>query len=186
MSRDKEINRRLLDPEFHGSLDEMTPETPVALARRMVAKSKRRLLLLTIATCLTWIAATTAGVVLAGYYFDGIKNNMSLNEYRYASAHVKLEELRAGQRDNSYKVDDYLDEKQSGELKSSIRAIHLTNERMMVLTQATMILTGLAALLSVWLITASRRCTMKQVNTNLASLCEQLREMSELPEPTIG
>ena len=85
-TRKHEIERRLLDPQFTGSLEPDT-ESPILLARRIVAKEKRRLCVLTIATCLAWVAATSAGVGVAAFYFNGVMHNMPFYEYRYAKAH---------------------------------------------------------------------------------------------------
>lgn len=174
-----EIARLLVDPAFDGSLESQSEaKAPIELARNIVTKSTSRLRWLTAITCLAWIAATSAGVGLAAIYFDGYERNMPFHEYRFAKGHDLLEQKRTGDRVNSYKAADFLTPEELIQYESGARAVHETNEMMMILSQFTFLLFGVSALLSIWLITASRRCTMRQINANLASLTLEIKAIA--------
>lgn len=175
----REMASRLIDPNFKGAIDSLDP---IEVARSAAAKSKRRLSILTVMTCLAWIAATSTGVAVAHYYFEQVQHNLPFNMYRYASGHAKIEaerDAKGEDRSLSYSPKDYLTEKEYREYSNGSRNFSTANDNMLVLSQATMILTGIAALLSVWLIIASRRCTLKDINVNLASICHELSAMSQ-------
>lgn len=184
----RQVAQRLSDPAFNGSFEPPPPpeaESAIELARAIVTKSRSRLKWLTIATCLAWIVATAAGIALAYLYFDKFRNSMPNHEYRLAKAHEIMREKLGPEHRSSYSPKALLSDAEYREYEYGYKLIQDGNESMMLFSQATILLFGIAALLSVWLISASRRCTMKQINANLASLALDLRALSVEPTPDV-
>jgi len=140
---------------------------PVKLAHDLAARSRRRVLWLTAATALAWIVACGAAIWTVEIYFNEIQRNMPFQEYRYAQLHEEIEGIPW----------DELTERQQREISARERAVDRANELMMVLSQASIGLFGVAALLSIWLILASRRATLRQINANLLTITTELRTL---------
>ena len=181
----REISRRLLDPEFTGSLDpppapeiESIAEDPIAMARKVASRSKRRVTILTWATSIAWILAIAAGCAVAFFYSMTASAN-AMYGYSYSKARVKINQLRekAGDRGSDLPT-RYLNEAELREYYDAARGKTKIQRWRMNWTLTASLLTGFAALMSVRLITSSRRCTMKQINANLAAICHELKSMS--------
>lgn len=164
----QDINRRIGDPEFDGSFQSKPAKDPMDVARHILRRERMWLRVLTVATCLTWVAATAAGIALAHFYFDRQARQMALLEYRMAKTH---EETFEGQEPAEISQD------QKRSYSNDRRNIGRVYDVLMLWTQAAITLAGVAALLSVWLVIASRRVSLKQINVSLASLSENLESL---------
>lgn len=180
----REVDRRLTDPSFAGSFESSdTTDGPLALARQIVSRDRFRVRCLALATVAVWLAATISGVWLAFLFVHESQEHFIGSAYRLALAQDRLNNAtRGADADGDGLI--FLDPRLK-ELTEEYEKAHATvddfSSVLMYLTQGTILLAGVAALLSVWLVLASRRATLKQINVGLASVSEQLKILTERP-----
>jgi hypothetical protein len=166
------------NPQTHRQLESFDPMTllerrtggsidPRQLAQNLATRSRRRTAVLAVVTVLTWIAACGSAIWVVEIYFNEIRPHQPIHEYRYARIHEEIEG----------KPWRELTDKQRREFSARQRLIDRSNELMMVVTQLSVALFGLAALLSVWLTISSRRTALRQINANLLSITLELAKL---------
>ncbi|MDZ4818232.1 MAG: hypothetical protein SGJ20_04580 [Planctomycetota bacterium] len=159
---------RQLDAFDPGGLLREQSEPPVLVAARELAlRSQRRVFWLTVATIITWTAACSVGIA-----------TLWINHYEFGGLpHAEYHQFRLlEQRDT-------LTELQSEDLEKTSRQIQRIKEILVYLTQTSIILFGVAALLSVWLTIASRRASLRQINANLMSITLELKKVLAASPP---
>ena len=170
----RDIDRRIGDPEFDGSFRHQPPNNPLDVAKQILRRGRLWLRVLTVATCLAWLAAIAASVLLAAYWCDG-GGNIALREYEMAKAYEAYREVRDQPESSAEKK-----ERRENYHRRS-QNLSLFYGDLMMRSQATIVLAGIAAFLSVWLVIASRRVSLKQINVSLATLSEHLEILVNAP-----
>jgi hypothetical protein len=140
---------------------------PRQLARELAARSRRRTAYLAVATVLAWMAACGLAIWAAEIYFNELRPHLPLYEYRYAQLHDAIQGIPWNE----------LTDIQRREYSTRSRFLGRSNETMMLLSQGTIVLFGIAALLSVWLTIASRRSALRQINASLLSITLELSKV---------
>ena len=182
----REVDRRLVDPSFTGSFEPSDAvDGPLVLARQIVSRDRVHVRLLAVAAALAWLAATTLGVWVAYLFVHESQEHFIGSAYRLAVAQDRLNAAIGDadpDGDGFIIMDDQLTALNE-QYEEAYATVNDFSSVLMFLTQGAVLLAGIAALLSVWLVLASRRATLKQINVGLASVSDQLRLLTQAPAP---
>jgi hypothetical protein len=151
---EKELGRALLSWDARGPAPTMDPQKLVA---SVLARDKRRVRLLTAATIALW-TLSAVGIPLFTYV---------LVFYIWPASNALMQEVITHQRGI---------EPQDLE-KSWFALTAFTAKASILLVSGSVIAFLLAAGATIWLVFATRRATLREVNANLAEIAEQLRRL---------